>query len=156
MEKPQTYKEFLIITVATLGGIGYVPLLQGTVASLAAVIVFWCVKNELAYFLLTVVSLILASAFSSSAEKILKRKDAPQIVIDDFSGMLLGLIFLPHTIFMGIGGFLIFRLFDSLKIYPANYFEKLKGAAGVVGDDIVAGLYTLLILNLVLFVRALF
>ena len=156
MEKPPSYKKFLILSLATLGGIGYLPLLQGTVASLAAALIFLCLKNNLAYSFLTVVSLVAAFIFSSPAEKIFKRKDARQIVIDDFSGLLLGFMFLPHTPIIAAGGFLIFRIFDTLKIYPASYFEQMSGSLGIVGDDIVAGLYTLLILNVIMFLRVLF
>jgi phosphatidylglycerophosphatase A len=85
---------------------------------------------------------------SGDAEKILKQKDSKRIVIDDFAGMLITYLFIPYDIRFVVCGFFLFRMFDVLKIPPANKIEKCKGALGVVGDDVVAGVYANIVLQL--------
>lgn len=143
---PRSDKICLMIT--TLFGVGYTPLMPGTAASLAAVIIFLIVKSNLWFFLITVGSLIFAFSLSGDAERILKQKDSKRIVIDDFAGMLITYLFIPHDIRFIVCGFFLFRMLDILKIPPANKIEKCKGALGVVGDDVVAGLYANIILQL--------
>lgn len=138
----------ICLAVATLFGIGYVPLIPGTAASLVAVIIFLVIKSNLWFFIITVSSLIFAFSLSGDAEKIFKQKDSKKIVIDDFSGMLITFLFIPHDIRFIVCGFFLFRMLDVLKIPPANIIEKYKGSLGVVGDDVVAGIYANIFLQL--------
>ena len=71
------------------------------------------------------------------------------IVIDEACGMLLALFFVPMTIFSVILGFFIFRILDILKPPPAKRMEKLTGSLGIMFDDIVAAIYTNLILQII-------
>lgn len=80
----------------------------------------------------------------------LNKKDAKCIVIDEVGGMLLSLIFIPHDIKLVIIAFLLFRILDMLKPYPIDALQNLKGSAGIMSDDLVAGLYTNIILQVVL------
>jgi len=89
---------------------------------------------------------------SSEAERIFKEKDSPKIVIDDFCGMLLSLLFLPKKSLFIFLAFILFRVFDFLKVPPANYIEKKEGGVGVVGDDLIAGFYTNLLLHSLRFI----
>ena len=82
-------------------------------------------------------------------EEMAQRKDPPIIVIDEVCGMLLGLLFLPYDIKLIILAFIIFRVLDTLKPWPIGKIEKLKGSLGIMGDDIVAGIYTNIILQVV-------
>lgn len=85
------------------------------------------------------------------AERVFGKKDARYIVIDEVSGMLLSLGFLPYyNIKVIIAGFLVFRILDSLKPYPAWQLQGLKGSLGVMSDDIIAGIYTNVVLQLAL------
>ena len=69
------------------------------------------------------------------------------IVIDEVAGMFVALAFVPHTALAYFGAFVLFRLFDIFKIFPANYIDKnLKNGYGVIMDDIIAGIYTILTL----------
>ncbi|RKY46158.1 MAG: phosphatidylglycerophosphatase A [Candidatus Omnitrophota bacterium] len=156
MGKQKTYKNFLKVTVillSTLFGIGYLPILGGTFASLAGVFTFILFfKSNLSFFLFTLITIFISFPLSSWGERIFEKKDAKEIVIDDFSGMLISLLFLPKKgpfIFLA---FLLFRLFDFLKIYPANKLEKLKGGFGIVGDDLCAGIYTNIFLHVFKFI----
>jgi phosphatidylglycerophosphatase A len=143
------FENKLCLIITTLFGIGYLPLIPGTSASVLAIIFFFLIKNDFYFFLLTAISLHLSFSFTTKAEEIFKEKDCKKIVIDDFSGMLISLLFLPRQIRWAFASFFLFRIFDLLKIYPANKLEKFKGAKGIVGDDLVAAIYTNLVLQLV-------
>ncbi len=82
------------------------------------------------------------SGCSGKAEKILGTKDPPQVVIDEIAGQLITLALLPpHWTYM-LAGFLLFRLFDIIKPWPANKINRdMHGGAGIVLDDVVAGVY---------------
>ncbi len=155
MGKQKTYKNFLratVILLSTLFGIGYLPILGGTFASLVAVFVSLLFKSSLSFFFFTLIVVFISFPLSSWGERIFEEKDAKEIVIDDFSGMLISLLFLPKKgpfIFLA---FLLFRLFDFLKLYPANNLERLEGGYGIVGDDLCAGIYTNIILHVFKFI----
>jgi phosphatidylglycerophosphatase A len=87
--------------------------------------------------------------FAGEAEKIYKRKDASMIVIDEATGMLLSLFCVPFSMFAVILGFFLFRIFDILKPPPARRMEKLTGSLGIMFDDIIAAIYTNLILQII-------
>ncbi|MFA5008012.1 MAG: phosphatidylglycerophosphatase A [Candidatus Omnitrophota bacterium] len=142
------------VVIATLFGIGYAPLLSGTLASVAAVIAFLLIKVRVYFIIFTAISIWLSFLVAGRAEKIFEEKDSKKIVIDDFSGMLLALLFVPYDIKFVVCAFILFRVFDAFKIPPIDKIERLKGATGVVGDDLMAGFYSLVALQIVrLFVR---
>jgi phosphatidylglycerophosphatase A len=80
----------------------------------------------------------------------MNRKDARCIVIDEVCGILVALMFIPADIKIVVIAFLLFRLLDALKPYPAGCLERLDGGMGIMCDDLVAGLYTNIILQVVL------
>ncbi len=129
-------------TIATLGFIGYLPYTPGTFGSalsLLAVILLMPSDFELLMFFLPVVLLGLIT--SHTAEKILG-KDSKYIVIDEFSGYLLSVFFVPKTIGYLLAAFILFRIFDILKPPPIRKTEKfVSGGAGVIIDDLIAALY---------------
>ena len=112
-------------------------------------VIYYFTHHNLVYFLLIPIFLILGFGFCTKAEKKLERKDSPKIVIDEVAGMLLCFLFLPFSLQTLILGFFIFRLLDAVKPYPANKLQRLSGAPGIMGDDIVAAFYTNLILQVV-------
>ena len=87
---------------------------------------------------------------SGRAEKIFHQKDARYIVIDEISGMFLSLIFIPYDIKLVILAFILFRILDALKPFPLDRLQSLPGSIGIMSDDIVAGLYTNIILQVAL------
>ncbi|MFA4989603.1 MAG: phosphatidylglycerophosphatase A [Candidatus Omnitrophota bacterium] len=142
--------KFLTKTISTFFYSGYFPLIPGTAGSLAGLALYFLLKDDpLAYIFVLSVLLILGFLVSGQAEKVFGRKDPPCVVIDEVCGMLLSLLFLPYDIKLVIIAFLIFRILDTLKPYPIGSFEKLKGGFGVMSDDIIAGLYANLILQVV-------
>ena len=89
----------------------------------------------------------------SRVERVLGRKDPGVIVIDEVAGMFLSVVLLPRTIPVLVTAFLLFRLFDVWKPFPARESQALTGGVGVMIDDLIAGLYALV---LVMGARALF
>lgn len=145
------FRKFIAITISTFFYVGFLPFIPGTFGSIAGLLVFYLIKdNAVAYLLSTLTVIILGFLVSGETEKALNKKDARPIVIDEVSGMLLSLMLLPYDLRLVIIGFFIFRLLDTLKPYPAFELQKLKGSAGVMCDDIVAGIYTNIILQVVL------
>jgi phosphatidylglycerophosphatase A len=149
MAKSQNYKKSLTLSLASLFGIGYFPFAPGTASSLAALIAFIFIDKTSTFVIFTFSCLILSLALCGRAEKILKRKDPKEVVIDDFTGQLIALLFIPKEPVYIFVCFLLFRIFDTVKIPPADILDKKKGSLGIVGDDIVAGLYANLLVQLV-------
>lgn len=144
-------RKIIIKIISTFFYIGYLPFIPGTFGSIAGILLFYLIKDNLpVYALFTLSLIILGFLVSGEAEKILNKKDAKCIVIDEVCGMLLSLIFIPYNIKTVIIAFLLFRILDSLKPYPAARLQNLKGSRGIMADDIVAGLYTNIILQIIL------
>jgi len=140
----------IIKITATFFGVGYAPVAQGTLAALAALVVYYLVRDNAWLFAgSTLFLVILGFLVSGRAERIFGKKDASQITIDDASGMLLALFLIPQRQAYIIAAFILYRMFDILKVQPAKRFEDLKGSPGIMLDDIVAGIYANLILQIV-------
>jgi len=130
--------------------LGHSPFMPGTLGSLGGLIVYFLVRNnEILYGFTILFLFLLGVLFAGEAERVYNRKDAKMIVIDEVTGMLLALFFVPFSILSVVLGFFLFRIFDILKPPPAKQIEKLSGAMGVMFDDIVAALYTNLILQII-------
>ena len=78
------------------------------------------------------------------------KDDPKEIVIDEFIGQLIPLIICDGNLLLILLSFISFRFFDILKIYPANIFDKkIKGPIGIIGDDIIAGIYSFIIIYVI-------
>jgi len=143
-------KKNTLLILSTFFYIGYLPLIPGTFGSIAGLCLYFVVKDSmLIYALATVLLLVLGFLVSGPAERLLNKKDARCIVIDEVGGMLLSLAFIPYDLRLAIIGFCLFRILDSMKPYPAGALQNLKGSVGIMSDDIIAGLYTNIILQVV-------
>lgn len=130
--------------------IGHSPFMPGTLGSLAGLVVYLLVKDSVLLYGFAMLFLFtLGVMFSSEAERVYKRKDARMIVIDEACGMMLALFLVPARVASIIAGFLLFRIFDIIKPPPAKRVEKFTGAFGVMFDDIIAAIYTNIILQLI-------
>ena len=147
--KDKSLLDKISLMLATLFGVGFTPLCPGTASCLVAVLIFLLISNPIYFLIFTIFSLIISFPASARAEKIFKIKDCKKIVIDDFSGMLITLTLIPKRIEFIIPAFFLFRMLDMLKIPPADKIERIDGAKGIVGDDLVAGIYSNLILQVV-------
>jgi phosphatidylglycerophosphatase A len=140
----------LIKIVASFFYIGYIPCIPGTVASGAALVIYFLLKNNLYFYTLFLIAITgLGFLVSGRAEKIFREKDSSKIVIDEVAGLLLAFWGLELDPTLIITGFFIFRALDAVKAYPADRIEKMSGSAGIMGDDLIAGLYTNIVLQIV-------
>ncbi len=134
--------------ITTFFGVGYLPFFPGTFGSAAALLLFLCWKPGVAaQCVFLAVSLLLGFALSGKAEKSFARKDPKYIVIDEVAGMFLTLLFVPLNFKLLLIGFLLFRILDTVKPFPADRIQDLHGSAGIMLDDVVAGIYANLILQ---------
>jgi len=103
-------------------------------------------------YLLCVTILFLLGCWSSElTAKALNAHDHPGIVIDEIVGYLITMLFVPVTWYWIILGFILFRLFDIWKPWPVSVAdEKVHGGVGIMLDDVLAGLYSLLSLHIVI------
>lgn len=142
-------KNFLFKNLSTLGPVGYLPAAPGTWGTLVALIFIAAFKPAPSVHILITAIVIIAGIYSSGeAEKLLGRKDSGHIVIDEFAGYLISTAFLPQTPFYIISSFILFRAFDITKPPPIRRIQDLPGGWGIMVDDILAGVYTNLILQL--------
>ncbi len=139
----------IIKAIASVFYLGYVPLMPGTAASLAAVVPYLLFGGNL-YLYSVILAAVCVAGFlvCGPAEKAFAEKDPSRVVIDEVAGMLLSFWGLQLSPFWIVTGFFMFRAFDMLKPYPANRIEKLHGSLGIMGDDLIAGIYTNIILRL--------
>lgn len=135
--------------ISTLWFIGYLPFAQGTFGALTAGIVMVIFRPSLSVHIsLALVSIMIGVISSGHAEKYFKERDSRHIVIDEFAGYIVSLLFLPLNSGYVISAFVLFRFFDIIKPPPLKKIEDaLKGGVGIVADDIGAGIYTNLILQ---------
>jgi phosphatidylglycerophosphatase A len=93
----------------------------------------------------------LAFYTSNEAEKIFQEKDSSRIVIDEWNGFFCTMFLVLPTVPHLLAGFALFRFFDIVKIFPANFFQnRLPGGYGVVMDDVAAGIYANIILHILI------
>ena len=133
----------LAVVLATAGGAGYVPVAPGTAGSAVGVLLYaltwhWTLAGQLV--LLGLVSAVGVWA-SDQAARHFQRDDPGPVVIDEVAGQLLTLIAAGGSVTGLIVGFLVFRLLDIVKPWPAGRFEDLPGGLGIMADDLMAGLY---------------
>ncbi|MCU0642924.1 MAG: phosphatidylglycerophosphatase A [bacterium] len=136
--------------ISTIFGVGYFPLMPGTMGSLAALIVYW-ISPEITAIQLALIILgisVLGVYTATITEHEMKNKlgqekgiDPGIIVIDEVVGMLIALLFVPKTTFFLIAAFILFRIFDISKPYPVRNMERFPGGWGIVLDDVIAGIY---------------
>jgi phosphatidylglycerophosphatase A len=153
--------------VATVGFLGYFPLAPGTMGSLAAALVFLLLPSYLSIpaSLVGLMGLFVLAVWSAQqmvapdnswwlphkARRADSGRDDPsEVVIDEVVGMAVTLAFLPLTAKAIWIGFILFRVLDIVKPFPARRSENLPGGWGIVMDDVIAGIYANLILRVIL------
>ena len=133
----------------TLFGIGKLPA-SGTFGSFFTLLIYFILQkyfNNLAIIILLIFVTLYSLIFLNKTIKNFKQKDPKEIVIDEYIGQMIPLIACGNNIYLVLVAFISFRFFDITKIYPANIFDKkVEGPLGVIGDDIIAGIYSLMII----------
>jgi phosphatidylglycerophosphatase A len=137
--------------LATGFGAGYVPIAPGTAGTLVAIPIFLILSSiSFPLYALTVLTFVFfASWISEKAQDQWGKRDHPRIVIDEIMGYLITMLWLPKTTLFIVLGFLLFRFFDIVKPPPIRLLERVKGGYGVVLDDVMAGVYANIVLQLV-------
>ncbi len=130
---------------------GYIPFAPGTFGSLAALAIYLIPGMENPTILLMLISLFTVIGISIGTKfESLYGKDPKQCTIDEMVGMWISLLFIPKKIWFIIMVFIIWRILDIFKPFPANIAEKLNGGLGIMLDDIIAGVYALTISHIII------
>jgi len=144
----------LAVFIATVGYCGYFPFAPGTVGSAAGLLfyalVWWTGSPVLEVGM--ILGLFAVGVWAgTTAERYFGGVDPGPIVMDEVVGMLITLAFIPNLGWSGIlAGFVLFRIFDVIKPYPAGRFEQMHGGLGVMADDAMAAVYANISLRLLL------
>ncbi|MEO6235466.1 MAG: phosphatidylglycerophosphatase A [Vicinamibacterales bacterium] len=143
----------LAVVLATVAYCGYFPIAPGTVGSAAGLVVYllvWWTGSPLVEASLILVTFAVGTWAATHAERFFGGIDPGAVVIDEVLGMLITLAFIPVSWSGALAGFVIFRVFDVIKPYPADRLEKLHGGLGIMADDAMAGIYSNATLRLVM------
>ena len=143
----------LAVFVATVAYCGYFPIAPGTVGSAAGLVFYTLVWWTGSPVVEAGLILVLGAAgvwAGTAAERFFGGIDPGPIVIDEVVGMLITLAFIPVGWSAALAGFVLFRIFDVIKPYPAGQFERLHGGLGVMADDVMAAVYANVSLRLVM------
>ena len=134
--------------MATVGGVGYVPVAPGTFGSAAGLLAWWLLGPSAVIQGTAIVVLVAAGVWSGGVcERHFHRTDPAPVVIDEAMGMLITLFLNPVGWLGALGAFLLFRLADVIKPFPADRLESLHGGVGVMADDGMAAIYANLVLR---------
>ena len=145
----------IISIFTTLFGIGYSPIAPGTIGSIFSIVFLYFLIKFVSYSFLVIIFLIILFTSLKLIEKysnLLKSHDSSTIVIDEFLGIFLIILFYDYLKFsndfiMFLLILILFRFFDIIKIFPINWVDKnIKNSFGVVLDDLLAGVYSIIVL----------
>jgi phosphatidylglycerophosphatase A len=141
-----------VILLATGFGAGFSPVVPGTMGTLIAIPIYYFISSiSFPLYELTLVAFFFFSSWvAGQAEQYWEKKDDRRIVIDEIMGFLVTMLWVTKTPLSIVSGFVLFRIFDILKPFPIRHLERVKSGFGVVLDDVLAGIYSNIILHLVL------
>jgi len=136
---------------------GYSPIVSGTVGSFAALLIYYIPGFENLYIILpiTFIFFLYGVYIGNKFEKVYG-KDPSQCTIDEVVGTWISLILLPKTILISLTAFCIWRILDIIKPQPARKMEQMQGGMGIMMDDVISGIYTLLIMHLLVYLTGKF
>ncbi len=148
--------------LATGAYLGYAPVAPGTVGSLGCAVLMWffvpevtAATSHLGLWVMLLSTLAFA-ALAIWAADLAERQfghDSSTIVIDEYAGFVVSVLLLPKSLLLFAVAFVLFRALDIVKPFPARQAEALPGGVGIVTDDLVAGIYTNLLLRVMLLVQ---
>ena len=143
----------LVTFVASGAFVGYVPVVPGTAGSLLGLLLVRLATRSIwqysptGFLMLFGVVFFVACSVADRAERIFGEPDSPAIVLDEIMGMVATMFANPIGWTWLIAGFTLFRLFDIIKPWPASRFDRIRGGAGVMLDDLAAAFYANLTLQ---------
>lgn len=131
---------------------GYIPIASGTFGSLVAIVIYSIPGFEqLQIILPSIVILFIYGVFVSTKFEKVFGKDPSQCTVDEIVGTWIALIAIPKTFLLIITSFLIWRVLDIIKPFPARSSEKLSGGWGIMIDDVISGIYSLILVHLIVY-----
>ena len=131
---------------------GYIPVASGTFGSFAALLIYFIPGFEKLFIILPVTFIfMLYGIYVGSKFETVYGKDPAECTIDEMVGMWISLILLPKTNLIIAAAFIIWRALDIIKPYPARSLERFKGGLGIMIDDVVSSIYTLIIMHLIVY-----
>ncbi|MDP4267908.1 MAG: phosphatidylglycerophosphatase A [Bacteroidota bacterium] len=148
-----SFLRFLQKLIATFLGLGFSPIAPGTIGSIGGLL-FWyifqlyCILPNITLLIFIIVFFV-SGVYSSFKLEAIWGKDPSKIVVDEVVGMWISLFMLPFKWEIAIGAFILFRFFDIAKPLLIRKMENFKGGWGVMMDDVLAGLYSNLILQII-------
>lgn len=143
----------LAVFLATVAYCGYFPIAPGTIGSAAGLVIYllvWWTQSPIVEMGLIVATFAVGTWAATHAERFFGGIDPGPVVIDEVLGMLVTLACRPVGWSAALTGFVLFRIFDIIKPYPANRLEKFHGGFGIMADDAMAGIYANLALRLIM------
>ena len=144
------------IALASFGYVGFCPFAPGTAGSAAAILLFlgvrWTGSIALELAVVALVSVVGVWA-ATTTERALGVEDPGVVVIDEVAGMLVSLLFLPTSWGVIAAAFVCFRIFDIVKPWPCGRLERLHGGLGIMADDLAAGVYANLVIQMLVWAR---
>lgn len=149
---PRRLTDILATAVATGLGSGYSPFAPGTAGSALGLVLWWPMQSLTLPVQASIV-LVVSALGVAAAHRVSRRlgiEDPGIVVIDEVAGMWLTLLALPLTPWTAAAGFLLFRVLDVWKPFPARQLEALHGGWGIMADDLMVGVYGNLFLRGVL------
>ena len=145
----------LVLFAVSGAGIGYIPWFPGTAGTLVAILPSMglnliAARTPSIALLALLAATCIAIVLSSRGAAILRQKDPGIIVIDEIIGFLVANFLAPPGFAVLLSTFVLFRFFDIAKVFPIKSLERLPGGTGIVLDDVMAGVYALIIQRLAL------
>ena len=144
--------KMLKLIVATGLGTGYAPIASGTFGTLVGipVVMLLSLTHPIIYMLATVALLLVGIRVSDFAEEYYQESDSGKIVIDEIVGYMVTMLLVPVNWMTLTAAFFVFRFFDIVKFWPARAIDQgHMGGAGVMLDDVAAGLYGCILMQFI-------
>jgi phosphatidylglycerophosphatase A len=137
------------VWIATVGPVGYAPVAPGTAGSAAGIGIYFLMWQRpfLEQAVITILITLLGIIVSTEASRFYGKSDPSHVVIDEVAGQLVTLQWTGVGLLGATVGFVVFRILDIVKPWPANRLEALPGGAGIMADDLMAGAYGCAILH---------
>jgi phosphatidylglycerophosphatase A len=145
MKPKRPLKEQLLVLAGSLGPLGFTPASGTVTVAVVGIPLFWAMHEwRPSVYVAVVIAFTLASVWLHQVgDRILGEKDSRHLVWDELVGFMIAVAFIPFTWQVAVVAFFLERAIDIVKVPPARQIErKWPGGWGVVGDDVVAGLIT--------------
>jgi phosphatidylglycerophosphatase A len=144
------------ILIATAFGAGFSPFAPGTVGAILACVILWIIEKLQLFttssisFILLIISCTFLGVISTNYLEKHWGKDPSKVVMDEVIGMWIAIAFIPFSYLNILLALILFRFFDIAKPLGIRKLEQLPGGIGVMADDVLAGIYSNLVLQLII------